>query len=179
MEWSTYADVWALAVTFYELLSGKILFDGNTTLDVELGDACPSGFPIATFGAVKSIIAGGGTDVSPDHYTELFCLDKQSSNTNQIPDELVEKYNLTSVRQKTLVLALLNMPKLDQPRSKKVVINSYYTSRGFPISGSERDKFLAVYSQLKKKKIVRYTKPVKGKVVLTNEFIADFERCSQ
>ena len=136
MEWSTYADLWALAVTFYELLIGRGLFDQEATFDIDLDARCPSGFPQPTFEALKSVIKGGGQEAQPEQYLELFQLDNKATGVESIPEELAAKYNLTSPRQKTLVLAMLNMPKLSQPRAKKAVINSYYKHRGLPLSGT-------------------------------------------
>ena len=175
MEWSTYADVWALAVTFYELLTGNSLFEDEPTFDVALDHSCPSAFPKEVFAAIRSIIGGNGQETAPDQYVQLFELANAPTVTKQLPDALAAKYNLSSKRQKTLVLALLNLPRLDQPRAKKPVVRDYYQSRGLPLPGTELDKFIPVYSQLKSKNVVRYTKPKKGKVILTDEFIADFE----
>ena len=175
MEWTTYADVWALAVTFYELLTSSPLFKDETSFDVTLDRPCPSGFPKSTFEAIESVIRGGGQDSTPDHYTALFKLDDAPTAVNELPDALAAKYRISSARQKTLVLAMLNLPRLDQPRARKPIVRLYYQSLGVPLPGTELDKFMQVYSQLKSRNVVRYTKPKKGKVLLTDEFVADFE----
>ena len=176
MEWSVYADVWALAVTFYELVTGKPLFEDETNFDVELSCPCPAGFPKPVFAAIESVIRGGGQEASPSDYMQLFKLNEARTSTDQLPEALAQKYGITSKRQKTLVLAHLNLSRMDQPRAKTAVINEYYKTRGLPLSQDERKRYVAVYSPLKKMGVVRYTKPVKGKVVLTDEFIADFEQ---
>jgi serine/threonine protein kinase len=61
--WTTYADVWATAVTFYELITQRespLFAHSDPRFEVELTDSCPSDFPKSTFNAICNIIRGSG-----------------------------------------------------------------------------------------------------------------------
>ena len=58
-QWTRFADLWALAASFYEVIVGRLLFERETSFDADLTvDSCPDGFPEPTFAALQEIIRG-------------------------------------------------------------------------------------------------------------------------
>lgn len=173
-EWMPYADIWALAASFYELLVGRMLFEDQTSFKIEIPDDCPAGFPEATFSALKAIIRVCGQGSTPAEYEALFQLDTLADKPNRLPHELIDKYGLTSRRQQTLVLAVLNLPRIDQPRSKDVTIQSYFRDQNMSLPGDEKRRYRATFSQLKSQGVVVYAGVRQAKAVLTPAFLQDY-----
>ena len=169
MRWSTYADIWALAVTFYEVLTSRRLFKGETSFDVGLDGACPTGCPPPTFDALRNIIHGAGRDAEPDGYHQLFSLIEVDRALRDLPNEVLERYNLTSLNQRFLALALANVVDRRKPRSKDVIIRTALHAAKRPASAGAMKKLKPVFSQLKSRGVVEYRG--KNKAVLTEAFV--------
>ena len=128
--WSPFADVWALALTFYELLTGaaEATFprgEGEETLtrfEFEPQPCVVENFPRETFNALVKILQGAGlnTDVAysfdtwcedsePEEYEKLFCLSAQPEVYDTLPERLREEYGISSKNQVSITLALLNL----------------------------------------------------------------------
>lgn len=172
MRWSRFADLWALAVTFYEVITGRPLFDHETSFDVHLEDSCPVGFPPRTFEALKAVIRGKGQDLATDQdrYHEMFRTDEKPTSWVEIPTLVAEQFKLTSRNQHFLTLALMNQVDSAGFRSKNAIIREGLRQANRPASEEAVKKLRAVYSQLKSRGVVDYGHTGGSAARLTEDF---------
>jgi serine/threonine protein kinase len=169
--WTAFADLWALAVTFYEALTGAPLFQSSGRFDVELDRDCVKGFPQVTFEKIKAIIQGNVDHETPvEQYHELFGTSEGPAVLNEIPSELAERFSITSKRQTFLTLAMLNHHKMDQLRSKSVIIREALYASNQPAGQDAMRRYRAVFSQLKSTGVVEYGGKANKKAMLTQTF---------
>lgn len=171
-EWTRFADVWALAVSFYEALTGRELFQGASSFDIDLSaDLPPAGFPGATFSALKRIIGGEGRDTGPDEYQRLFALEAPRPAWVKIPPAVRESFGLTSKNQVFLTLAMMNRPDPRKPTSKNGIVTEALHAAGRPAGAEASFGLRAVFSQLKAKGVVEYFGKGQAKAALTATFV--------
>lgn len=176
MRWTNFADLWALAVTFYEVLTQHELFQEKTTFDVGLDRACPPGFPPRTFEALKAVILGRGRDVEdPARYHELFATDEHSKRWTEIPEAIATTFNITSRNQHFLTLGMMNQPDPRSLRSKSALSREALHGAGLPAGAETVKKLRAVYSQLKSRGVVEYGHKADRSARLTEEFFDALE----
>ena len=173
--WSRFADVWALAVSFYEVLVGRFLWEHDPTFSVDLSkDICPDGFPAQTFAALQEVIRGqAGRDAEPEDYRSLFRLESRRKVWTELPKEVVEEFSITSRNQRFLTLAMLNQADPTRPTSKNVIVANALRNAGLPAAASQVEKLRRVFSQLKSRAVVQYAGKGGKKAVLTRDL---FER---
>lgn len=176
--WTFYADLWALTLSFYEILTRREVFEFSTSFDIELDDICPPGFPEKTFNALKGIIQGAGKNVEINQIKELFKLEKSESKWKITPKPVCEKYSISSRNQKFITLHLMNQSSYTTPRSKKVILSEALKQSGLPAGTDAMKKLRPVLSQLKKKMVIEYTGKGNQKVVLSQIFIEDL-KCNE
>jgi serine/threonine protein kinase len=168
--WTPYADLWALALSFYELLAQREIFDYSTSFDPDLNDDCPKGFPENTFIALKDIIQGEGQNVEINQIKSLFKLDEPISNWTEIPETLCKEFNISSRNQKFLTLYLMNQLDSNIPQSKNVILAGALKEAGLPAGQEAMRRLRPVFSQLKTKGVIDYTGKGNQKVLFANVF---------
>ncbi len=169
--WSPHSDVWALALTFYEVLVCREIFDRKTAFDVDLsGDECPPGFPAGVFGAIQGIIQGRGTDGEfAEGYRKLFDVESLDRAEIELSEEVAREFGVGSRNQRFLTLAMLNFDP-EQPRSKDVILRHALHQSGRPASANEMRKLRPVFSQLKASGVLEYKGKGNKKAMLTEGF---------
>lgn len=175
-EWTRYADIWALAVSWYELITQNRLFnftDAPKFVVPNKSDAVID-IPENMVGAICNIINGEGQDTTPECYRSLFSIPHQTSKIAEIPEEIQKHFNITSRNQQFLTLAMLNQENPRVPRSKNVLIKSALHERNLPAGSDAVKKMRRVFSELKSRKIIIYTGKGSSKAVLTDEFTQMF-----
>jgi serine/threonine protein kinase len=175
MKWDNYADVWALALSFYELLTLREVFEITTSYEIQLDESCPKGFPEKTFQALKDIIHGSGQGCTADDYKKLFCIEEAVKVITEIPNDIAEKYSITSLNQKFLTLTLLNLPDPRKHKSKDAIVREALRNAGLPAGKDVMKKLRAVFSQLKTRGVLEYSGKGFKKAVLINEFLEDMK----
>ena len=176
--WSNFADRWALAVSFYELLTREFLFENVSDFGVSLEGAPPSGFPHRTFDALKRIIRGGNAvkNVDLDDYHDAFGLPKPRQTLRDLPAEVREQWKITSKNQLVMVLQLLNQPDRTAARSRTAVAREALRERNRPARAAVLQSLANAAYDLKKKGIVEYRGSAKKKkIALTEAFARDVE----
>ena len=173
MRWDYYGDVWALALSFYELLTFREVYENTTSFKVSLEEVCPANFPEKTFEALKDIILGAGQECSVDDYKGLFCVEQSVQGSIEIPQLILEKYGITSQNQKFLLSFLLNQLNPRTPKAKDVITRDALRNAGLPAGKDAMKKLKAVFSQLKSKGILDYSGKNKKKVVLIDNFLKE------
>lgn len=177
--WTWFADVWALALTFYEVLTKREVFAEKTAFDVALADPCPTSFPAGTFSALKMIIRGEGDDSSaPADYRGLFGLPSRASVNPILPAAVAEEYGITSRNQQFLTEAMLRRDP-STPRSKDVIVRSALHAANRPAGADMMRKLRAVFSQLKAREVVEYFGKGSKKARLTERFLGAIERAGE
>ena len=175
MRWDYYADVWALALSFYELLTLREIYESTTSYEIQLDESCPRGFPERTFKALKDIIHGAGQDCAADDYKILFCVEETVTEITGIPNDIAEKYSITSSNQNFLTLAMLNLTDPRKHKSKDVIVREALRSAGLPAGKEAIKKLRAVFSQLKTRGVLEYSGKGFKKAVLSNVFLEDMK----
>jgi serine/threonine protein kinase len=168
--WSAYADVWALALSFYELTTGAEVFADRTSFGVQLDHQRRVAVPDIVFEAVKLIIAGGGQDVPPDRYSELFGLGRLPVAHRPIPDAVLAAFRVTSRNQTFLLRSLFDSLDPRVAVSKSVLVRSALRNAGLPGSAAVISRLLAVFTELKARGVVEYAGKGGSKARLTEAF---------
>jgi len=155
--WTNYADLWALAVTFYEVLVGRPLFEEETSFDVDLSDPCPKGLPKQTFDCLKAIIRGEGQeDLEVNRYHELFGTKVQLTSWSEVPAHLASEFSISSKNQHFLTLAMMNQADPAKLRSKNELLKEALYGAGLPAGANQLKRLRGVFSQLKSLDVVEY-----------------------
>ena len=173
-QWSAYADVWALALSFYELITGTDVFDVETCFSVTLDHPPKVKVADRLLAGVTAIIGGGGQDTPPEGYRELFGLPDRASRGDTLPQALIDEFRVTSKNQQFLCLAMLSRDKPDGPVSKNVIVTEALRAANLPAGRVACEKLRAVFSQLKARGVVEYSGKRSAKARLTDDFIAAF-----
>ena len=170
--WMRYADIWSTALTFYELLKGKFVFEKFTSFDCELDEKVPTGFPKEVFEALVSIIKGNGRDITCDKYIDLFKLPEKTELITSIPEQIKEEFNITSRNHENLTIALLNLEDRDRGYSKPQIIREFFSEHNLPDRAVDITRLKPVFSQLNTRQVTenrkRYT--AGWNIGLTKEF---------
>jgi len=175
MRWDYYGDVWALALSFYELITFREVFEKNTSYEVSLEEACPPNFPEYTFQALKDIIHGAGQECSADDYKSLFCVEQTAKGFIEIPQGILENYNISSQNQKFLTSFMVNQLYPRKPKSKDAITRDALRNASLPASKDAMNKLKPVFSQLKSKGVLGYSGKGKKKAVLVDNFLNDLQ----
>jgi serine/threonine protein kinase len=176
-KWMPYADIWALALSFYELLTKEEVFADDTSFDVELNGKYDKVFPLETFSALVNIIKGHGQDVEIGDYLDLFKIPlERTMEERYIPQKILDGYSITNIREKFLIIA---MAYADDPTiavSKNVIIKKELTRRSLGAPTKEMTLYKNTFSALNRKNITENRG--KNASVLTEEFLLSFNKYS-
>lgn len=177
--WSPLADIWSLAVTFYELLTRTFLFIGEApSYEVELAATPVVPFPAVTFSRLCEIIHGEAHTLisEPQNYGNLFALPRTDQVVRDLPQSVCVDYGITSVNQRFVVIYMLTFAE-NTPRSRKTIVREALIMANMPAGADVVDELLPVFYQLKRKGIIEYHGQARSKkVALTDAFLRDFEK---